>query len=271
MLRFLLTWEWGVMECMMTGSLTTNGSPGQFRSHWVHDDRESGNEWESRWVQVSWSAWWQGVWQRMGVQRSPGVMECTMTGSLATNVHESWCVWWHWVWHRMGSPGKSKSLPTNREVRYDQEFTHQEGNLGPKPRLWNIGKHELVCCQTDNAGSCGSSIDIGEPRDYKKDLYRRDGKGRHCCLGDRIYSIPCDASYFAPGWYEEKDEFHQDDMKKRMSSSYSSYNPCAQQGIEQILSPNQQRRPSMIKRPFDGSAYWSPPLWWRRLRLILPI
>ena len=44
----------------------------------------------------------------------------------------------------------------------------------------------------------------------------REGKGRHCCLEDRIYSIPCRASYFAPGWYEEKDELHQDDMKKRM-------------------------------------------------------
>ena len=25
----------------------------------------------------------------------------------------------------------------------------------------------------------------------KKDKYRREGKGRHCCLGDRIDSIPC--------------------------------------------------------------------------------
>ena len=34
--------------------------------------------------------------------------------------------------------------------------------------------------------------------------------------GDRIYSIPCLASYSAPGRYDEKDELHQDDMKKRM-------------------------------------------------------
>ena len=28
------------------------------------------------------------------------------------------------------------------------------------------------------------------------DEYLRKGKGRHCCLGDRMYSIPCCASYF---------------------------------------------------------------------------
>ena len=43
-----------------------------------------------------------------------------------------------------------------------------------------------------------------------KDLYRRKGKGRRCCLGDRIYSIPCHLSIL-----------HQDDMKKIMNSSYS--------------------------------------------------
>ena len=29
--------------------------------------------------------------------------------------------------------------------------------------------------------------------------YRIKGKGRRCCLGDRIYKISCRASYFAPG------------------------------------------------------------------------
>ena len=52
---------------------------------------------------------------------------------------------------------------------------------------------------------------------YKKDLYRREGKGRRGCLGDRIYSIPCHTSYFALGWNEEKDEFHQDDMNKSLN------------------------------------------------------
>ena len=31
----------------------------------------------------------------------------------------------------------------------------------------------------------------------KKDKYRRKGKGRRCCLGERIYSIPCSTSCFA--------------------------------------------------------------------------
>ena len=41
----------------------------------------------------------------------------------------------------------------------------------------------------------------------KKDKFRRTGKGRRCCLGGRIYSIPCCASYFAKDDFEEKDEF----------------------------------------------------------------
>ena len=36
-----------------------------------------------------------------------------------------------------------------------------------------------------------------------KDLYKRQGKGRRCCLGDIIYSILFRASYFPPGWFEE--------------------------------------------------------------------
>ena len=36
----------------------------------------------------------------------------------------------------------------------------------------------------------------------KKDLYRRECKGRHCFLWDRIASIPCRACYFAPGRFE---------------------------------------------------------------------
>ena len=37
----------------------------------------------------------------------------------------------------------------------------------------------------------------------KRDLYRRVGKGRRCCLGDRIASTPCRASCFSPGRFEE--------------------------------------------------------------------
>ena len=30
-------------------------------------------------------------------------------------------------------------------------------------------------------------------------LQKTRDKGRHCCLGDRIYSIPCTPSFFTPG------------------------------------------------------------------------
>ena len=41
----------------------------------------------------------------------------------------------------------------------------------------------------------------------KKDKYRRKGKGRRCCFGDRIYSFACHASYFAYDDFEEQDEY----------------------------------------------------------------
>ena len=49
----------------------------------------------------------------------------------------------------------------------------------------------------------------------KKGEYRRKGKGRRCCMGDRIYSIPFRASCFALGRFEEQHELHQVDQKKR--------------------------------------------------------
>ena len=51
----------------------------------------------------------------------------------------------------------------------------------------------------------------------KKDLFRREGKDCRCFLGGS-----CRASCFAPGWYEEKDEFHQDDMKQKMKERMNS-------------------------------------------------
>ena len=53
-----------------------------------------------------------------------------------------------------------------------------------------------------------------------KDLYRREAKGRHFCLWDRLYLIPCCASCFALGQSKEYDKLHQDDMKKKVNSSY---------------------------------------------------
>ena len=49
---------------------------------------------------------------------------------------------------------------------------------------------------------------------YKKDLYRSEGKGRRCCLGDRMNSIPFRACCFPPGRYKEKAEFHQEVWRK---------------------------------------------------------
>ena len=52
------------------------------------------------------------------------------------------------------------------------------------------------------------------------------------CLVGRIDSIPCHASYFLPGWYEDLDELHQDDMKNRINSSLSSW--CKIAGMKRI-------------------------------------
>ena len=40
----------------------------------------------------------------------------------------------------------------------------------------------------------------GEVSPLKKDNYRREAKGRRCCLGGRIYSIPCRVSYSILLW-----------------------------------------------------------------------
>ena len=53
-------------------------------------------------------------------------------------------------------------------------------------------------------------------------IQKRRQKGRRCCLGNSIYLIPCRISYFT---FEEKDELHQDYMKKSINSSYSSNRP----------------------------------------------
>ena len=76
-------------------------------------------------------------------------------------------------------------------------------------------------------------------------------------LVGRKDSIPCRASFFAPGQFEERDELHQDnmnrinctqdDMKKRMNSSRSSNHPgikkLLRQGTVSSLYPKQQPRP----------------------------
>ena len=69
---------------------------------------------------------------------------------------------------------------------------------------------------------------------YKKDKDRREGKGR-CCLRDRIDSIPCCASYFAPGWFKDRGEFILFFISSRYNSSYSSYRPGAINPILHIV------------------------------------
>ena len=63
----------------------------------------------------------------------------------------------------------------------------------------------------------------------------KEGKSRRICLGGRVYSIPCRASYFAL-----------DDFNYRMNCTFSSKlteaKQLAQQVSEQILPPKQMRR-----------------------------
>ena len=67
------------------------------------------------------------------------------------------------------------------------------------------------------------------PKGGETDKYRREGKGRRCCFGDRIYSIPCGDSY----------SLLLDDLKNTMCSSYYSNRPKT----KLPMSPKQQRRP----------------------------
>ena len=70
---------------------------------------------------------------------------------------------------------------------------------------------------------------------------KREDKGRRCCLGDRIGSIPCRTRYLASGSFEEKDEFILFFRLSWCNSSYSSYHPGAIHHIPQtVLVKNSQ-------------------------------
>ena len=100
---------------------------------------------------------------------------------------------------------------------------------------------------------------------YKKDKDRREGKPLRCCLGGRIDSFLCPASYFAPGRFEDLDELHQDDMNNRMHCARSLWrigwiHPFLQIILVQarqwtMLSLKKQRRhsPSVLYLSFYGS------------------
>ena len=51
---------------------------------------------------------------------------------------------------------------------------------------WQESLSKLYCCQS-----------------FEKDVYRREGKDRRCCLGDRIDIDSWRSKYFAPGRFEE--------------------------------------------------------------------
>ena len=53
---------------------------------------------------------------------------------------------------------------------------------------------------------------------YKKEKPEKNEKGPRCCFGDGIDLIPCRVSCFELGRFEEQDELHQDDLKKRINS-----------------------------------------------------
>ena len=59
------------------------------------------------------------------------------------------------------------------------------------------------CCKTKICTVFTRVGERGHPQ--KKDKNRREGKGRRCCSGDGIASIPCSTSIL-----------FRDDMKKRM-------------------------------------------------------
>ena len=73
-------------------------------------------------------------------------------------------------------------------------------------------------------------------------LYQREGKGRHCCLGD----------------FNSLHILHRDDLKKRMNSSFSSY----YSGAKQLASPN-------IPPPPPPTSCFRVGLWLTYLQLYL--
>ena len=55
-----------------------------------------------------------------------------------------------------------------------------------------VGNKKISEIRTLDGRSSGMVSDIGEETD------RKEGKGRRCCLGDRIHSIPCRTADLAP-------------------------------------------------------------------------
>ena len=79
----------------------------------------------------------------------------------------------------------------------------------------------------------------------KKDKDRRKGKYRCCCLGNRIYSTPCHACYFAlQDDFDEQDEFILFFKSFCCNTSYASHCHSAKQLLWQRIGYKKNSAPN---------------------------
>ena len=99
----------------------------------------------------------------------------------------------------------------------------EEGGRGPTILPGNIqGQDKHVLCQQRGM------IYIQNRRQRSSLLF--GAQNLFISLPHKLFCsrMICRKGWIAPGCYEEKDKFHQDDMKKRINSSYSSNCPAWQ-------------------------------------------
>ena len=104
--------------------------------------------------------------------------------------------------------------------------------------------------QHSTQGTSFSASLVANYKPQKKDFYRREGKSRRCCLGNKIYTFPCHACYFVAKLIEEQDkialfwneiiliDLFQDEIILFFKSSWCK---IVRQGIVSILFPKQQQ------------------------------
>ena len=106
----------------------------------------------------------------------------------------------------------------SRDVRRIM-FEHVRQSLCSQYHVWTCSLflfQFLFAQDPTNSRSCHYCVHVHvrtvnilekrESKSYKKDKYRRKCNGRRCCLGGRIASIPCQASYMASDDFEDYDE-----------------------------------------------------------------
>ena len=76
------------------------------------------------------------------------------------------------------------------ELTSEQGWSTGQGTLG-RVKVAHPEVTYMNCAAT-------TSWPVKTYKAQKKDLHRRQGKGRRCCLGDNISSIPCRASCSIP-------------------------------------------------------------------------